>query len=140
MSNKVDKFLQAQDPVYDNVVRELSTGRKTGHWMWFIFPQLSGLGRSSLSQFYGIKNLQEAKEYLAHPVLGNRLKECCELLLLYGHRSIESILGPVDAVKLRSCMTLFEYADDSEAVFKDVLDTFYNGERDEATLRILKET
>lgn len=137
MVDPLERYIDAQKPVYENVVRELTQGYKTGHWMWFIFPQITGLGRSSLSQLYGIKDLMEARSYLQHPVLGSRLKECSGLLLLHGNRNIESVLGPVDALKLRSSMTLFEWADKDEEVFKEVLETFYNGKRDEATQRII---
>ncbi len=137
--NRFDRFLTAQDPVYEGALAELRSGRKTGHWMWFIFPQLVGLGHSEMSRLYAISDLDEAKAYLAHPVLGARLKECAEALLANDDRTAEEILGSIDAVKLRSCMTLFHRAAPDEAVFAEILQRFYSGVEDDTTSSRLKD-
>src|SRR5262245_25145389 len=123
----LERFVRAQEGVYPAVVAELRAGRKTGHWIWFVFPQVAGLGRSSMSQHYAIASLDEARAYLAHPLLGPRLRECAELLLRTTNRSAEEILGGIDAVKVRSSMTLFHRADDDEPVVVRVLERFYRG-------------
>jgi uncharacterized protein (DUF1810 family) len=133
MPHDLDRFIVAQRDVYEEVLGELRRGRKTGHWIWFIFPQVAGLGSSSLSRRYAIGSLDEARAYLAHPVLGERLRECAGLVLAASGRSAEDILGPVDAMKLRSSMTLFHRAAPDEPVFRLVLDRFYGGRADEAT-------
>jgi uncharacterized protein (DUF1810 family) len=132
MGFDLDRFVDAQRPVYDSALRELRAGRKTGHWMWFVFPQIAGLGRTAMSQRYAIGSLGEARAYLAHPVLGARLRECAEALLA-ASGSAEEILGGIDALKLRSSMTLFARADPSEPLFERVLDRFYGGAFDELT-------
>jgi uncharacterized protein (DUF1810 family) len=137
MAFDLDRFVDAQRDVYDDVVRELRTGRKVSHWMWFVFPQVEGLGRSWTSQQYAIRSLDEARAYLAHPVLGPRLRACAGLLLGTRDRTAEQIFGAVDAVKLRSSMTLFHRAAPDESEFRDVLDRFYGGRPDEATDSIL---
>ena len=104
------RFVAAQDPVYETVLRELRAGRKTTHWIWFIFPQAKGLGRSPTSEYYGIASLDEARAYLAHPVLGPRLKECADLVLSHAGVPLEDILGALDAMKFRSSMSLFQAA------------------------------
>jgi uncharacterized protein (DUF1810 family) len=124
---------QDQDGVYDRAVRELQAARKQSHWMWFIFPQLAGLGRSPMAQLYAISDLAEAQAYLRHPVLGPRLLECANLLTTVGGRSAEQIFGAVDAQKLRSSMTLFGRAAPQEPVFQDVLDRYFEGKEDDAT-------
>jgi uncharacterized protein (DUF1810 family) len=129
----LERFVAAQSPVYPTVLGELRGGRKTGHWMWFVFPQVEGLGRSELSRRYAIGSLDEARAYLEHPLLGARLRECAQLVLATRARSAESILGPIDAVKLRSCMTLFHRAAPDEPLFVEVLDRFYGGAPDAAT-------
>jgi uncharacterized protein (DUF1810 family) len=133
----LDRFVVAQKTVYDSVVAELRAGHKTGHWMWFIFPQLAGLGRSEMSRYYGIVSLREAVAYLAHPVLGPRLRECAALLLTASGRSATEILGVIDGTKLRSSMTLFYRADPTQAVFADVLDRFFGGAPDSLTDELL---
>lgn len=134
----LERFVQAQDgDVYPVVLAELRAGRKTSHWIWFIFPQVTGLGRSSMSLHYSIGSLEEARAYLAHPVLGPRLRECAGLLLATTNRSAEEIFGGIDAVKVRSSMTLFHRAAPDEPVFRDVLDRFYGGRADDATDAIL---
>jgi len=137
MSYDLERFVSAQAGTYAGVVAELRSGRKTGHWIWFVFPQIAGLGRSDTSRFYALGSLDETRAYLAHPVLGPRLVECCRLLLAVRGRSAEAILGPIDATKVRSCVTLFQRANPDERVFSEVLDRFYDGRPDEATLTLL---
>ena len=137
MADDLDRFLTAQRGVYEGVLDELRRGRKTGHWIWFIFPQLDGLGRSEMSRFYGISSLDEARAYLADPVLGARLRECAGLLLASNARTAIEILGETDAMKARSCMTLFHRAAPDESVFSQVLDLYYGGVADEATDALL---
>ena len=132
-SGDLDRFLVAQQGVYDGVLRELQAGRKTGHWIWFIFPQISGLGHSAMSQHFAIVSLDEARAYLAHPVLGTRLRECAGVVLAIKGRSATEIFGSTDAMKLRSCMTLFLRAAPDEPVFAKVLDRYYGGVADRAT-------
>jgi uncharacterized protein (DUF1810 family) len=128
----------AQEPVYDEVLEELRSGRKTSHWMWFIFPQIAGLGHSPMSERYAIRSLAEAHAYLAHPLLGARLRECAGLVLEITGRTAEEIFGPIDARKLRSCMTLFHRAAPEEPVFRDVLDRFA-GSADPRTDALLQD-
>jgi uncharacterized protein (DUF1810 family) len=136
----LQRFVDAQAGVYANVTAELGAGLKTSHWMWFIFPQLKGLGRSSTALHFGLASLDEARAYWRHPVLGARLLECCALLLaLPSGRSALQVLGSIDSLKLRSCLTLFERAAPSEALFGALLERFYDGERDPATLDLLRE-
>jgi uncharacterized protein (DUF1810 family) len=123
----LERFVTAQGGVYDGALRELRQGRKTGHWMWFIFPQLAGLGRSEMSRFYGITSLDEARAYLAHPVLRARLRECAAAVLATDAPTAEAILGSIDAIKLRSSMTLFHRAAPDESLFVQVLERFYRG-------------
>jgi len=134
----LDRFVEAQDPVYDHVRAELRGGFKTSHWMWFIFPQLKGLGRSQTSEYYGIASLKEAHAYWQHPVLGARLRECTELVLAVGGRTAREIFGSPDDVKLRSCMTLFERAAPDEPVFARALAQFFRSERDGTTLTLIR--
>ena len=123
--------------MHDAAVRELRAGRKTGHWIWYEFPQLAGLGRSPMSVRYAISGLDEARAYLSHPVLGPRLVECCEALLGHRGRDAADILGPIDAVKVRSSMTLFHRADPDAPAFRRVLDAFYGGVADPRTDELL---
>jgi uncharacterized protein (DUF1810 family) len=129
----LERFVFAQEPVYDGVLEELRRGRKTGHWIWFIFPQVAGLGHSAMSQRFAISSLDEARAYLAHPVLGARLRECAGIVLAARGPTAEEIFGSLDAMKVRSCMTLFHRAAPDEAVFLQVLDRYYGGVADEAT-------
>ena len=136
----LQRFLDAQASDYAAVLAELRSGHKTGHWIWFIFPQLRGLGSTPNADYFGIGSLAEARAYLAHPVLGPRLRECCELLVSVADRSIEAIVGWPDCLKVRSCATLFIAACESgeeEAVFQAVLDRYYDGQPDETTLGML---
>ena len=133
MTHDLDRFLAAQEGVYEGVLDELRRGHKTGHWIWFIFPQIAGLGSSSMSRHYSIGSLGEARAYLAHPVLGARLRECAAIVLDTKGRTASDIFGSLDAMKVRSCMTLFHRAAPDEPVFGQVLDQFYGGVADEAT-------
>jgi uncharacterized protein (DUF1810 family) len=133
----LNRFLIAQDRVMDDVRAELRAGRKRSHWMWFVFPQLAGLGISPTAQFYGLASLDEAKAYLAHPILGARLRDCAALVLAQQGRSLLEIFGDPDRLKFRSCMTLFEASAPDDSLFSAALDQFCGGERDPATLRLL---
>jgi len=133
----LDRFLQAQETTFEAALRELTAGRKTSHWMWFVFPQIAGLGRSETARFYAIGDLDEARAYLAHPVLGERLRGCVRALLEHRDRSARAILGDPDDLKLCSSLTLFETAstgDDDRRLFADALNAFFAGRRDGATL------
>ena len=132
----LDRFVQAQDGVYDDALAELTAGRKRTHWMWFVFPQIAGLGSSPTAQRYAIRSLDEARADLAHPVLGPRLHECAQALLAVPGRSAHEILGHPDDLKLQSSMTLFARAAEDPALFEAVLDRFYNGP-DPHTLALL---
>jgi uncharacterized protein (DUF1810 family) len=141
MSDEVDleRFVRAQDEAgtYRQALAELGRGRKVSHWMWFVFPQLAGLGRSSTAQYYALRSLAEAEAYLAHPVLGPRLRECAEVLAGLTGRTADEVFGGIDAVKLRSSMTLFSRAAPEERVFAAVLDRYFGGQPDPATERLL---
>ncbi|MGY1690414.1 DUF1810 domain-containing protein [Geodermatophilus sp. SYSU D01105] len=131
----LDRFVQAQaGGTYEQALAELRAGAKRSHWMWFVFPQVAGLGRSPAAQHYAISGLPEAQAYLDHPVLGPRLVECAQALLDLGTTDAVRVLGPVDALKLRSSMTLFARAEPEAAVFGEVLERFFGGQPDEATL------
>jgi uncharacterized protein (DUF1810 family) len=132
-ADDLDRFVTAQQGVYTGVLDELRAGRKVGHWIWFIFPQVAGLGHSAMSHLYAISSLDEARAYLAHPVLGMRLRECAAIVLATMGRSALEIFGSIDAMKLRSSMTLFQRAAPEEPVFGQVLERFYDGKPDEAT-------
>jgi uncharacterized protein (DUF1810 family) len=121
----LQRFVDAQDPVYDQVRAELRRGTKTGHWMWFIFPQLRGLGRSYMAVKYGISSQEEAEAYLKHPLLGPRLEECTRLVNLVEGRTIDEIFGGVDTLKFRSCMTLFASAVPDNQIFQDALRKYF---------------
>jgi uncharacterized protein (DUF1810 family) len=129
----LERFVRAQEGVYEQALRELRAGAKRGHWMWFVFPQVAGLGHSPMAQRYAISGLDEARAYLAHPVLGPRLVESARALLALPGDDPERALGSVDALKLRSSMTLFEAAAPDQPVFGEALDRLYAGRRDEAT-------
>jgi uncharacterized protein (DUF1810 family) len=133
----LQRFVSAQAAVIAQVRAELSVGAKTSHWMWFIFPQLAALGRSATAKHYGLVSIDEARAYWAHPLLGPRLRSCCELLRPHRDRSAQQILGGIDAIKLRSCLTLFERAAPGEPLFGQLLAQFYAGERDPLTLQAL---
>ena len=131
------RFEEAQERHFESAIEELERGRKSGHWIWFIFPQISGLGFSSLSRRYAIQSLDEARAYLQHPVLGQRLMRCVHLVLDVDGKSAVQILGHVDALKFRSCLTLFDAACDDNGVFATALDQYFGGERDPLTLKAL---
>ncbi|MHA1554850.1 MAG: DUF1810 domain-containing protein [Alphaproteobacteria bacterium] len=138
--NSLDRFVHAQAPVYAQVEEELRTGRKASHWMWFIFPQIAGLGFSTTAWRYAIADLDEARRYLAHPVLGARLRQCTEQMLAAPHASAIEILGAPDDLKFRSCMTLFVQAAagvGDQALFKAALQRFFGGQPDRRTLNLL---
>jgi uncharacterized protein (DUF1810 family) len=132
----LERFLEAQEPVFRAVLTELGQGRKQSHWMWFVFPQIAGLGFSAMSQRYAIGSRAEAQAYLAHPVLGPRLIECTRLVLAVQGQTINAILGAPDDAKFRSSMTLFGAVSD-DPVFDEALARYFAGERDDATLEIL---
>jgi uncharacterized protein (DUF1810 family) len=129
----LQRFVDAQSGTYDRALAELRAGRKTGHWMWFVFPQVAGLGRSATARHYAIADLAEARAHLAHPVLGPRLVECARALTELPGSDPVAVLGPVDAVKLRSSMTLFAHAAPDEPVFRAVLEQYFGGVEDDAT-------
>ena len=134
----LERFITAQDSggTYQRAATELRKGRKTSHWMWFIFPQIAGLGRSAMAQAYAISDLTEARAYLAHPVLGRRLLECAQIVAAHQGLSAEHIFGGIDAIKLRSSMTLFARADPDQAIFRQVIDQYFEGLDPETERRI----
>ena len=133
----LERFVDAQHGLIDSALAELRAGSKQSHWMWFIFPQLEHLGRSTVAKFYGIRSIEEARAYLAHPLLGARLKECVDELLLWSdRRSARDIFGEIDAMKLRSSLTLFDRLEPG-GLFAMAIDSFFKGERDELTLALL---
>ena len=134
----LSRFLEAQKNSYDTALREIKTGRKRSHWMWYIFPQIRGLGYSAMAQHYAIRDLGEAREYLRHPVLGPRLIEISEALLALDESDPRRVMGSPDDLKLRSCMTLFQCAAPDQPVFGKVLDKFYGGKPDEKTLQMIQ--
>jgi uncharacterized protein (DUF1810 family) len=131
--HRLSRFVEAQAGTYDQALAELRAGRKTGHWMWFVFPQVAGLGRSPTAQHYAVSGLDEARAYLAHPVLGPRLVESAQALLDLPGDDAVAVLGSIDAVKLRSSMTLFAHADPRQPVFRAVLERYFRAAEDEAT-------
>ena len=137
MAYDLTRFLQAQEGSYAQALAEMKRGRKESHWIWYIFPQLKGLGRSAMSEFYGISGMEEARAYLKDPVLGARLVEICNALLALEVEDIVQVMGRPDDKKLKSSMTLFEAAAEKPEVFQRVLDKYYQGKRDGRTLRML---
>jgi uncharacterized protein (DUF1810 family) len=133
----LDRFVEAQERVWPTALAELQAGRKRSHWMWFIFPQLAGLGASPMAVHYAIRSAEEARAYLVHPLLGARLRCGVAAMLAHRRRSAESILGAIDALKFRSSLTLFEAVAPEPALFAEALDLFYDGGRDERTLELL---
>ena len=134
----LQRFVDAQQPVFSGVIEELKRGRKRGHWMWFIFPQLKGLGMTAQSNFFGIASLQEAAAYLQHSVLGPRLKQCTQLVNAVEGRSAEDVFGQIDAMKFRSSMTLFAQATPDNQIFTDALQKYFAGEFDPLTIEYLR--
>ncbi|MBA3034647.1 MAG: DUF1810 domain-containing protein [Gammaproteobacteria bacterium] len=133
----LSRFMAAQEGIYAAVLAELRNGRKQTHWMWFVFPQIEGLGSSPMAKRYAIKSREEARQYLLHPVLGARLRECAAALLELQGRSISEIMGFPDDLKLKSSMTLFAVLEGPESVFVRVLDRYFNGEQDAQTHHLL---
>jgi uncharacterized protein (DUF1810 family) len=140
MDDRLQRFVDAQDEsgTYAGALAELWAGRKRSHWMWFVFPQIAGLGQSPTAQYFAIADLGEARAYLAHPILGPRLRDCAAALVGLDRTDPVAVLGDIDAIKLRSSMTLFAHADPDEPLFAGVLDRYYSGEEDPATLHLLR--
>jgi len=134
----LQRFVEAQTPVYERALEELRAGHKQSHWMWFVFPQIAGLGNSAMAQRYAISGVDEARAYLEHPLLGPRLQACAQAMLLHRDRSARQILGSPDDLKLRSSMTLFAAVAPEQPLFQQVLDTFFEGEADSQTLSRLQ--
>ncbi|SON54146.1 hypothetical protein HDIA_0605 [Hartmannibacter diazotrophicus] len=132
------RFIEAQDRVYETVLEELHAGRKVRHWMWFVFPQIAGLGSSGMARRYAISSLDEAKAYLAHPLLSARLDECTHLVLATKGLPLDNLFGSIDTMKFRSSMTLFDHASEEPNVYGEALEVFFDGERDWMTLARLK--
>ena len=137
MENSLQRFIDAQEKDYETALAEISQGRKRSHWIWYIFPQIQGLGFSETSKFYAIKNIEEAAEYLKHPVLGERLIRICHALIKNPGDDANKIFGSPDDMKLKSSMTLFAELPGTDPVFQKVLDKFFNGTRDSKTIEIL---
>jgi uncharacterized protein (DUF1810 family) len=135
----LQRFVDAQDRAgtYERALAELRAGRKSSHWMWFVFPQIAGLGQSAMARTYAVASLEEAKAYLAHPLLGPRLLECTRALAKQSGKTAEQIFGEIDAVKLRSSMTLFHHADPEQPLFQQMLDRYYDSSTDQRTERRL---
>lgn len=140
MTYDLQRFLDAQANTYDQALAELRAGEKRTHWMWFVFPQVAGLGRSGMAQRFAISGVEEARAYLAHPTLGHRLVESARTLTDLDTADPERVFGPVDAMKLRSSMTLFAHAAPGEPVFREVLDHYFDGTEDDATTSRLGAT
>lgn len=133
----LERFVDAQRPVYETVRAELRSGRKRSHWMWYIFPQIAGLGRSETARHYALSGIEEAQAYLAHPLLGQRLEECCRILAGIEGRTASAIFGYPDDLKLHSSLTLFAQAAPEQPLFVACLEKYFNGQRDAATLKLL---
>lgn len=138
MKYNIERFIKIQKEDYAMALKEIKNGRKRTHWMWYIFPQLKGLGTSAMAQYYGLENLEEAKEYYNNDYLRKNLLEITKALLSLDNTNIESILGYPDNLKLLSCMTLFEIVDKNENVFSQILDKYYKGKRDTNTIHLIK--
>ncbi|WGV19642.1 DUF1810 domain-containing protein [Pseudomonas putida] len=134
----LQRFVEAQNPVYDQVMEELQAGRKRSHWMWYVFPQLDGLGHSAMAERYALAGVDEARAYLAHPLLGPRLQACVTALLRHSDKSAREVLGSPDHLKLRSCLSLFARAAPDNPLFQLALVQFYDGEPDALTLTRLE--
>lgn len=135
----LSRFLEAQAPDYERALAEIRRGRKASHWMWYVFPQFRGLGRSAMAQTYAIGSVGEARAYLAHPILGPRLVECCAAVLAVSGRSAHEIFGSPDDLKLRSCATLFAAISPEGSIFRQVIDKDFGGKEDESTRRLMRE-
>lgn len=134
---RLDRFVDAQAPIYDQALAELRAGAKQSHWMWFVFPQIASLGQSATSRAYAIQSLDEARAYLAHPVLGVRYRECCQAVMNVRSKSAHDIFGAPDDVKFCSSLTLFAEAAPDEVLFYNLLEKYFDGDADEATLELL---
>ena len=135
--NSLDRFVKAQEKMFPIAMKEIQNGKKRSHWMWYIFPQLRGLGISSMAHKYGIINLDEAKAYLEHPVLSGRLYELCGELLKHKDKTALEIFGDIDEMKLKSSMTLFALTSEDYTIFDEVLESFFGGEMDEVTVKLI---
>jgi uncharacterized protein (DUF1810 family) len=135
----LNRFIEAQMVIYEGAMLELARGRKDSHWVWYIFPQIEGLGNSDTIKLYAIKSLEEGRAYLKHPVLGPRLIKACEILLSLKDASMDEVMGFPDDLKLLSSMTLFEALTDSNSIFTKVIDVYFDSERDEISLKLIKE-
>ena len=135
----LNRFIEAQMATYEGVMLELACGRKESHWIWYIFPQIDGLGRSDIAKLYSIKSLEEGRAYLEHPVLGPRLIKACEILLSLEDASMDEVMGFPDDLKLLSSMTLFEALSDSNSIFTKIIEFYFEDERDEVSLKLIKE-
>lgn len=136
-TNSLSRFLNAQQNTYEDALREITAGRKRSHWMWYIFPQVLGLGFTDTSKYYAIKDLQEAQAYLSHPVLGERLIGISKALMAQEKRDAQAVFGSPDELKLKSSMTLFSLVPAADLVFRQVIDAFFDGEQDQKTLQLL---
>ncbi|GIX05110.1 MAG: hypothetical protein KatS3mg114_0979 [Planctomycetaceae bacterium] len=136
---RLQRFVEAQQTSYERALQELQAGQKRSHWMWYIFPQLAGLGWSPTSRYYGIQSAEEARAYLQHPILGPRLETCCRVLLTLSGRTAHEIFGWPDVLKLRSCMTLFAAVAGQDSLFQHVLQRYYAGEADPKTWEMLRQ-
>ena len=139
MRDRLERFIEPQEQDYEQALKEIRNGRKVSHWIWYIFPQLRGLGKSYMSDYYGIRDLDEAKAFLQDPYLGKNLQEISEALLNLDNDNVTQIMGRQDDMKLKSSMTLFACADPENAVFEKVLEKFYNGHKDGRTLKMLSK-
>ena len=135
--NSLDRFVQAQTLMYPSALKQMQNGKKTSHWMWYMFPQLRGLGTSTMAHIYGISGLGEAKAYLAHPVLSERLYKLCGELLKHKDKTALEIFGNIDEMKLKSSMTLFALTSEDYTIFDEVLEHFFGGEMDEVTVKLI---
>ena len=133
----LERYIKAQAPIYARALAELTAGHKQSHWMWYVFPQMAGLGHSTTSHTYGIESLKEAREYLAHPLLGARLRECCRAVMAVEGKTAHEIFRSPDDLKFRSCLTLFAQAAPEETLFDELLVKFFEGKEDSATLELL---
>ena len=138
--SELDRFIRAQEYNYSDALKEIKNGKKISHWMWYVFPQIKGLGKSDTAKWYAIKDLQEARDYLNNEILSNRLEQVCKALLDLDCNDVYKIFGSPDDMKLKSSMTLFEIAAPENKIFKRVLDKYFNGERDQKTIEIISST
>ena len=136
-TKSLSRFLKAQDNTYDEALKEIKNGRKRSHWMWYVFPQIRGLGFTDTSKYYAIRDLMEAQEYLEHPILGSRLIEISKALLELNTRDALAVFGSPDEMKLKSSMTLFSLVPKADPIFNEIINAFFAGEKDESTLQLV---